>query len=371
MGGTAEPELPGGTFLTRGHEAAVRAVARAVRSASPPHALLLVGPHGVGKTTLALDLAAGLLCLQDDSSVRPCRICSACHKVLKIAHPDLHLLEPEGAGEQIRIGQVQALVSELSLTAMEGRFRIAIVTAAQRMNTDAQNALLKTLEEPGPATCLVLCADDAAPLLPTVLSRSARLRLSPLPVALLSQVLIEGGHAEPARSRALALAAGGRPGLAIRLAGQPEAVLARARIGRTLLDLVTADRRSRLGAAADLVADAAAVDAAMRGEVAPSAKRLQPVERRRAVQLIIEVWRDVGRDLAVATHGRGQGIRDLDQLEELMALSGAVDPVALGRFLDRLDGLMVAIEGYASPELTLDTLLLTWPHTHTPERSAA
>jgi DNA polymerase III subunit delta' len=371
MDHAAELRAPGGTFLTRGHAAAVRAVARAVRSEHPPHALLLVGPRGVGKTTLALDLAAGLLCLADDSSQRPCRDCGACRRVASGGHPDLHVLEPEGAGEQIRIGQVQALASDLSLTAMEGRFRIAVITAAQRMNVDAQNALLKTLEEPGPATCLLLCADDAAPLLPTVLSRSARLRLATLPVELLSQMLIEGGHAQPAQSRALAIAAGGRPGLAIRLASQPQAVLARARISRTLLDLVTADRRTRLGVAADLLTDAADVDAALRGEVPPAAKRLQPLERRRAVHLIIEVWRDLGRDLAVAGHGHGRGVRNLDQLDELMALASAIDGSSLRQFLDRLDRLMLAVEGYANPELTLDVLLLAWPRSGATSRSAA
>ena len=124
---------------------------------------------------------------------------------------------------------------------------------------------------------------------------------------------------------------------------------------------MAADRRTRLGAAADLITDGAAVDAALRGEVAPSARKLQPVERRRAVALVIDVWRDLGRDLAVAARGDGRGVRDLDQLEELLELGGRVDLTALRRFLDRLDRLALAIEGYASPELTLDTLLLTWP----------
>ena len=351
---------PGGTFLTLGHAAALAAVRRSVVSEHPPHALLLVGPRGVGKTTLALDLAAGLLCLADEPAARPCRDCAACRKVAADNHADLHLVEPEGAGEQIRIAQVQSLASELSLTAMEGRFRIAVITSAQRLNLDAQNALLKTLEEPGPATVLVLCADDAAPLLPTVLSRAARLRLSPTPVSILSDLLMAGEHAQPAQARALALASGGRTGLAIRLSTQPEAVLARARISSTLLELLPADRRTRLGAAAELIADGAAVDAALRGEVAPSGK-LQPVERRRAVTLVIDVWRDLGRDLAVAAQGQGKGVRDLYQLEELVELGSRLDATALGRFLDRLDRLTLAIEGYASPELTLDALLLTWP----------
>ena len=361
----AELTVPGGTFLTRGHPAALASVARAIRSEHPPHALLLVGPHGVGKSTLARDLAAGLQCLALDPAQRPCRACVACRKVDGAGHADVHLLEPEGAGEQIRLGQVQALASSLSLTALEGRFRIAIITSAQRLNLDAQNALLKTLEEPGPATCLVLCADDASPLLPTVLSRAARLRLAPLSVESLTSLLHEDGHAQPAQARALAIAAGGCPGLAIRLAQQPAAVLARARISRTLLDLLHADRRARLGAAADLVSDAAAVDAALRGELPGAAKRLQPVERRRAVHLVLQVWRELGRDLAVAAHGQGQGVRDLDQLDELLAAARATDPASLRRFLDRLDRLMLAIDSYASPELTLDALLLTWPRAAT------
>jgi DNA polymerase-3 subunit delta' len=370
MDRAAEPTTPGGTFLTRGHAAAVAAVERAVVTEHPAHALLLVGPRGVGKTTLALDLAAGLLCLAHDPAHRPCRDCGACRKVAAHAHADLHLVEPEGAGEQIRIAQVQGLASELALTAMEGRFRIAVISAAHRLNLDAQNALLKTLEEPGPATCLVLCADDAAPLLPTVLSRSARLRLAPLSITSLTDLLVEGGQAQPAQARALAIAAGGRPGLAIRLSTQPEAVLARARISRTLLELVPADRRTRLGAASELISDAAAVEAALRGEVPPT-KRLQPVERRRAVTLVIDVWRDLGRDLAVAAQGHGQGVRDLDQLEELLELGPRLDPSATHRFLDRLDRLALAIEGYASPELTLDALLLIWPRPSARAKSTA
>jgi DNA polymerase-3 subunit delta' len=366
----AEPLASGGTFLTQGHAAALAAVQRAVASERPPHALLLVGPRGVGKTTLALDLAAGLLCLDDDPAARPCRACPACRKVAADNHPDLHLVAPEGAGEQIRIAQVQALTTELALTAMEGRFRIAVITAAHRLNLDAQNALLKTLEEPGPATVLVLCADDAAPLLPTVLSRAARLRLAPTPVGPLTDLLIAGGHAHPAQARALALASGGRTGLALRLAAQPEAVLARARIGSTLLELASADRRARLGTASELIADGAAVDAALRGEVAPTGK-LQPLERRRAVTLVIDVWRDVGRDLAVASHGASAGVRDLDRLEELLDLGARLDETALRRFLDRLDRLALAIEGYASPELTLDALLLTWPRPGGVARTAA
>ena len=165
-----------GRLLTRGHPLALTAVRRAITRGRAPHAILLVGPQAVGKTTLAMDLAAGLLCIAPDPHARPCRVCPGCRKVEHGNHPDLHRLTPEGAGDQIRIGQVQALVTELALLPMEGRVRVAIIEAAHRLNPDAQNALLKTLEEPVGEACIVLCADDPATILPTVASRSARFR---------------------------------------------------------------------------------------------------------------------------------------------------------------------------------------------------
>jgi DNA polymerase III delta' subunit len=348
-----------GTFLTQGHAAALEVVARAVQRERPPHALLIAGPRGIGKTTLAIDLAAGLLCLADPLA-RPCRSCPACRKVEAGNHPDLHVVGPDGAGEQIRLGQVQQLGSDLALTAMEGRFRVAVITSAHRLNPDAQNALLKTLEEPGPATCLVLCADDTAPLLPTLLSRAARLRLAPLAVEALTDWLVEGGHADPATARAVAITAGGRPGLALTLARQPEAMLTRAELSRTLLALLDADRRTRLSSAPELLSAGLTVDAAMRGELASASSRPQPSERRRAVALVVDVWRDLGRDLLVTLHGGARMVRDRDRLAELEAAAPGIEAAVLRGFLERLDRFGLAVEAYASPELVLDVLLLAW-----------
>ena len=88
---------------TRGHPAALAAVAAMIRGGAP-HAVLLVGTTGIGKTTLALDLAAGLLCTADDVADRPCGACRACRLVASGSHPDLHRLGPEGPGRQVLIG---------------------------------------------------------------------------------------------------------------------------------------------------------------------------------------------------------------------------------------------------------------------------
>jgi DNA polymerase-3 subunit delta' len=323
----------------------------------------------VGKTTLALDLAAGSLCLAGDPTTRPCGSCSACRRVVAGDHPDVHRLAPEGAGDQIRIGRIAELAMALSLLAMEGRHRVAIVTAAQRMNPDAQNALLKTLEEPGSGTCIILCADDTAPLLPTLLSRVAHLRLAALPVERLTDLLVARDAVPPSQARAIAVAAAGSPGVALRLAGQPDAVLARTRIVRTLLDLIGADRRARLAASTELQADAALVDAALLGVVPSNAARLEAAERRRAALTVMAAWRDLVRDLVIVGLGGSREVRDRELLDDLRTSVGGVDVAELARFGERLDALSAAVEAYASPGLALDVLLLGWPGRKEAERS--
>lgn len=379
-----------GRFRTRGHPLALAGVVRAVGSGRAPQSVLLVGPAGVGKTTLADDLAAGLLCTVDDPHDRPCGACAACRKVAHGNHPDLHRLAPEGAGEQIRLAQVQGLTAELALMPMEAPLRVAIIESAHRLNPDAQNALLKTLEEPVGRACMVLCADDPGTILPTVASRSARVRLGPVPRDVIADMLVDEGLADAVRATALARAAAGSPGRALALARNPEALLVRERIIRQLADLLVADRRTRLGASASLMADGAALDAALRGAPADvddegqpvvesgarrppprgrttakaprrGTSRPEPAERRRAARQVLAIWREVGRDLAVMTGHAGEGVRHVEVLEELGAAAPSIPAHALVAFLDRLDGWSAALEAYASPELVIDGALLSWP----------
>lgn len=393
-------------FRTRGQSVGLAPVERAVRHERPPHALLLVGPGHVGKTTLALDLAAGLLCLDADPAARPCGSCSACRKVDHGNHPDLHRLAPEGAGGQIRLAAVQTLVAELALLPLEGRFRVAIVEAAHRLNPDAQNALLKTLEEPPAGTTIVLCADDLSQLLPTLISRTARVRLGPVATTEVAAILGERLGIEPVQAHAIARLASGRPGDALLLARRPDATLAHGRLARTLLDLLAADRRTRLAAVTSIVEDGAVLaegsppeavevapsdqtdapshtrDATERGDDVTTVasrtrasrsarparasrpatvRRVSPMERRRAALSALHAWRVVARDLAVASRGGRAELQHIDLLEEIAEAAAEVDPAAVVRFLGRLDALASAVEAYANPELCLDVLVLAWP----------
>ena len=396
-----------------------------------PHAIVISGPAGIGKTTLALDLAAGLLCDDPDPAARPCRTCRGCRLVERGRHPDVHRLAPTGPGDQIRIGTrdrpedgtVRRLASELILMAVEGKARLAIIERADRLTDDAQTALLKTLEEPPAGVTIVLCADDEDRLLPTVRSRSARIRLGPVATREIEAFLTEAGVAEPPLAARLARIVGGRPGAARTLARAPDAVAARDEIARSLLDLLAATPAPRLAAVRDLTAramdlvralDRAAEDDGQDGGGPGSAKRARgkakgglatdrtagppgggepangdesagedgdatdepgaartsvpAAERRRAAAVIVVLWRELARDLLIVALGEERQVRDPALLDDLRLAAAQLAPsgargggAAIGAFLARLETAGELLESNVRPELVLDSLLLHWP----------
>ena len=393
-------------FRTRGQVGARVAVERWILGGAP-QALLLAGPAHVGKTTLALDLAAGLLCAAPDPGDRPCRGCRPCRLVESGGHQDLHRLAPQGRGQQVIIGKpddpepgsVRNLIRELARLPVEGRRRIAIVEQAHRLNEDAQNALLKTLEEPPAGAMVILCADESDRLLPTVRSRVATLRLGPVSIRAIEGLLGDYGVEPPLAARLARLAAG-RPGLALAYAAAPAAVGAREEIARVLLDLLAADRTRRLVVVRELLVRAAelgrlaevvvpgtagapaappaspveSLEPVERGEVeeanldatgdatrAGQRSGETPAERRRAARALLETWAEVARDLAIVGAGNRAAVRDPALLDDLDALATRLPPGAAAAFLSRLAELAERLEANANPELVVDVLALAWP----------
>ena len=173
------------------------------------HAYLLHGPTGIGKRDLAERLMAHLLC-QRPSAANACGECKSCLLLKAGSHPDNYILEPEEADKAIKVDQVRELVSFVVQTAQLGGRKVVLIEPVESMNTNAANALLKSLEEPSGDTVLLLVSHQTSRLLPTIKSRCVQ-QACPLPseamsLAWLAQALPDCSEEE--RVELLTLAAG-------------------------------------------------------------------------------------------------------------------------------------------------------------------
>ena len=136
-----------------------------------PHALLIKGMSGVGKSVLAKNLALLLLCQKSLNKLEPCGECGACILLQADNHPDLILIQPEEPGKTIKIDQIREVIAELNNTSHQGGMKIVIIESAELLNIAAANALLKTLEEPAANTFIILISAYPMLLPATIRSR--------------------------------------------------------------------------------------------------------------------------------------------------------------------------------------------------------
>jgi DNA polymerase III subunit delta' len=165
-----------------GHRRLLDLLGRSVRRGTLPPSLIFAGPAGGGKRTTAIALAQALNCLQPQSlssgSADACGRCSACRRIARGVHPDVFAIEPGDSGS-IKIDQVRDVIERTGYRPFEGRRRVVIIDEADALVAAAQNALLKTLEEPPGSSIFVLVTARPDSLLPTVRSRCVRLWFAP------------------------------------------------------------------------------------------------------------------------------------------------------------------------------------------------
>lgn len=205
-----------------GLESVTASLTAMISSGRLPHALLLTGPRGGGKNSLARALAAALNCASPGDDGGPCGQCPACVKIAKDIHPDLRTLAPTGRSRQIKMDDVQTLRADMGFRPYEGRVKVFIIREADCLGSESGNALLKTLEEPPPDSVLILTSASEAEVMTTILSRCLRLRLPPLPYETVLRTLAERRGLGGSEARLLAALSGGALGVALAL--DPETV---------------------------------------------------------------------------------------------------------------------------------------------------
>jgi DNA polymerase-3 subunit delta' len=214
-----------------GQPRAIDALQAALRGGVVHHAYLFAGPEGVGKELAAVGLAQALICPEQPDV--GCGTCASCTRVVKGLHPDVTWLMPDDervsrglAGRSdftgtpsrdIRVEQIRGLQERISLRGLESRRKVALIVSAQRMNDQAQNAFLKTLEEPPSDTTLILIASEMDRMLPTIRSRCSKVHFGPLPVDVVAQRVQQERKLDPPTAALAAVMAGGSLGRALRL----------------------------------------------------------------------------------------------------------------------------------------------------------
>jgi len=321
-----------------GHEWAVQLLKQHIIQQSHRQAYLITGPESVGRRTLALHFAQALNCPQSLESGEPCYICPTCIQIERMVHPDLTVSQAERVGGQLKVDQIRELQHGLALAPYDAKYRIALILHFEEANAHAANALLKTLEEPPSQVVIILTAESAERLMPTIVSRCEVIRLRPLSIPVVDHGIQSLWNIPPDRANLIAHLSGGRPGYAFRLFQDPDQLALRNAYLDDLQKLLSENRVERFEYA--------------------EAMAKNNDNFRETLKVWLSFWRDVmlraGYPSAQITNiDRAETI---DELANKFELNGAHEIViSLERIFDQLDR-------NVNPRLAVEVFMLDLPY---------
>ncbi len=320
-----------------GHDWAVEHLRRGILNARVRHAYLITGPESVGKTTLAQAFAMALQCQNPDVAARPCGECRACKLIRSGNHPDLITVQLDANTGALKIEEVRTVTSKIALKPFEGRYRIAILNDFERAQPRAQDALLKTLEEPPGAAILMVLASSTDAILPTIISRCQNIGLTLLPLNVVGNVLVEHFGADPAQASLLARLSGGRLGWAVRALQDPTLLEQRTQALDMLETLLTQNRAGRFAQAEELAKEKLALIA------------------------LLELWQTFWRDLLLMTEDTALAPVNADRIDSLKRLAQGMTPQQALAALKATRDTLANLAYNVNVRLTLEVMLLDYP----------
>ena len=365
---------------TIGHDKAIATLARSLQTGRMAHAWLLAGPSGVGKTTLAFDIARLVNCTAADSAERPCAECHQCRRIADSLHADVRVVSRGGSNggttrrTAISVEQIRDLQREAVLKPYEGRYRVFIIEGAENFTQEAANALLKMLEEPPEAVIFILLASevrentvdesagyityspeqehdriavllDSVPqvggILPTILSRCQVLELRPLPVSKVHTELERRFDLSPDDTTEIARLSAGRLGWAIEVASDPEAL---ARRGERLSEIE-------------------AVLAGALDEKFAYAEKIAAIFGRRRVVVYdeLQLWLGWWRDVLVVHEDNDELAVNISRMDTLRSASSECTSTQVVEAIRAIQQTNSMLESNVNPRLCLEGMLLRMP----------
>lgn len=318
-----------------GHEWAVALLRRSLAEGRVGHAYLITGSPQIGKTTLARTFAQALTCTHPQVTERPCGACRACRLVSEGNHPDVRIIEPEGA--YLKIGQIRALQHQVALSPVEGRWKVYILREMERATTEAANALLKTLEEPPSHAVLLLTAGEVEALLPTIVSRCQPIPLRPLHRQTVEKALVERWQVSPEQASLLARLAGGRLGWAVEAGQKPFVLERRSQRLKELQELMGQGRAERFAYAEKLSRDSA------------------------TLREVMSLWLTWWRDLLLLVHSSTASLTHQDHSENLHRLAVKLQPEQARQAVEAIRTAIRGLDSHVNARLTAEVLMLNLP----------
>ena len=327
-----------------GHEWAAHLLQEQIAQNGIRHAYLFAGPSGVGRRTLALRFAQAVNCLQPPAPGEPCGTCRMCTQLARMQQSDLSVVQAEREGGEILIDSVRTLQHSLSLSPYEASYRIALLLRFHEANENAQNALLKTLEEAPPRAILLLTVNSPEDVLPTIASRCEIIRLRPMPLDAARAQLIAQWKIDPLEAEKLAHISGGRLGYAVTLSQNPEALEKRETLLNDLLNLLQQPRRERFAYA----------------EKKAKARNNTREERekvREELRLMFTLWIGFWRDVLLRAVGAETPCTNLDFTAQIDQLAAQANPADVRVRIHALESALQRLPN-ANLQLLLEVLLL-------------
>jgi DNA polymerase-3 subunit delta' len=352
-----------------GQPQAVSQLQLAITSGRVPHAMLFAGPRGVGRRTTAKAFARTLLCRnRPPGPARACGTCDDCRMTAADAHPDVHEVYKELAAyhddsqvrqrvmQELSIAVVRSfLIAPASRAPARGVAKVFIVRQAELMSDDAQDALLKTLEEPAPGVSIILLAQTPDQLLPTTRSRCRLVRFVPLPRPFVVQRLLEQQVPQPEAQFWAAFTDGS---LGAALAAAKSGLY---EIKRRIVDGLAAagGPEPSLGEKLTKQADELAESYVKSAKADASVDMSKTLATRQAASTLLQIIAGLHRDALNLSVGRDDAIAHADQNTAVRAVAARHSPRVLAEIIEQLSTCEQLLWRNANPKIVWDNVVIT------------